>query len=104
MSKVKELADDNFEATIQASEKPVLVDFWAEWCGPCRSISQSLETLAENNEQVLFTKINTDDNPESAQKFGIQAIPTIILFKRGREVRRVVGADIAQIAGLVKDG
>ena len=72
---------DNFETAVQNSEKTVLVDFWASWCGPCRMVSPIVDEIAEENPQYLVAKVNVDEEPELAQKFGIQSIPTLIVFK-----------------------
>lgn len=89
----KEATDANFEADILGSDKPVLVDFWAEWCGPCRMIAPSVEAIAEvyDGKAGVF-KMNVDENMNVPQRFGIRGIPTLILFKGGQEQERIVGA------------
>ena len=83
----------SFDELIQKHDKPVLVDFWAEWCGPCKMVSPVLQKLAsEWKGRVTIIKINTEEKPQIAGKFGINSIPTLILFKNGREVQRVSGA------------
>lgn len=90
---VKEVSDGSFEADVLGSEKPVLVDYWAEWCAPCRMMAPTVEAVAEQyNETVSVVKVNVDENPSTAQRYGIKGIPTLILFKGGREEERVVGA------------
>jgi thioredoxin len=85
-------SDDNFD-TIINQEAPVVVDFWAAWCVPCRMISPILEEVAEERAGgVVIAKLNVDENPKSASRFGVMSIPTLIRFDRGREVSRVVGA------------
>ncbi len=86
--RVSDVTDESFEAEVLGSDEPVLVDIWAPWCGPCRMVSPIIEELAESNDGKLKTcKINVDENPETANKFGINAIPTILLFKNGEEVQ-----------------
>jgi thioredoxin 1 len=94
MSKyVGEVSDGSFEKEVLQSERPVLVDFWAAWCAPCRMLSPTIEAVAEQyTENVTVTKLNVDDNTATSQRYGIKGIPTLILFKSGREVERVVGA------------
>ena len=90
---VREVNDASFEKEVLRSEKPVLVDFWAEWCAPCRMIRPTVEAVAESyRESAAVVKLNVDDNPSTSQRFGIKGIPTLILFKDGREAERVVGA------------
>ena len=87
------VTDDEFDEQVLRSDVPVLVDFWAPWCGPCRFVAPVLDELASDyNGRVVVAKINTDDEQAAAVRFGIQGIPTIILFHRGKEIDRVVGA------------
>jgi len=87
-----ELTEADFQTTVDSSDKAILVDFWAAWCGPCRHQSQILEKWAsENNDKVVVAKVNVDQENAIAAKFGITSIPTIILFSKGKETARVVG-------------
>jgi len=99
---VLKVTKDNF-ATVQASEKPVLLDFYADWCGPCRMVSPIVDEIAEENAQVLVGKINVDEQPELAQKFGVMNIPTLVVMKGGQVVRQVAGArPKAQILAMLE--
>ncbi|MEE9374881.1 MAG: thioredoxin [Rhizobiaceae bacterium] len=83
----------NFESEIVNSDTPVVVDFWAEWCGPCKTIAPSLEEISnEMNGKVKIAKVNMDENPELAAKFGVRSIPTLLMFKDGEPVAIKVGA------------
>ena len=92
MGKTIELTDSTFDQTIK-SDKPVLVDFWAEWCGPCKMIGPAVEELAGEYEgKAVVAKINVDENPQTAAKFGIRSIPTLLVFKGGQIVDKQIGA------------
>lgn len=89
----KPVTDNNFESDVLKSDKPVLVDFWAEWCGPCRMIAPSVEAVAEEyGDKAGVYKMNVDENMDVPQRYGIRGIPTLILFKNGQEQERIVGA------------
>ena len=91
--KVTAVSDSSFEKDVLQSTKPVLVDFWAEWCAPCRMRSPTIDAIAEQfSETAGVVKVNVDDNTATAQRYGIKGIPTLILFSGGKEVERVVGA------------
>ena len=82
---IKTVTDSSFEQDVLNSSKPVLVDFWAEWCGPCRALTPVLEEVAANyDEKVIFAKVNIDENPQIPSKYGVMSIPTLILFKNGQ--------------------
>jgi thioredoxin 1 len=94
---VKEVTDGSFEQDVLSSSKPVLIDFWAEWCAPCRMLAPTVEAVAEKyQENAKVYKLNVDDNPMTAQRYGIKGIPTLIVFKDGKEQERIVGATSAQ--------
>jgi len=86
------LTDGNFDDSVIKSSIPVLVDFWAEWCGPCRMIAPTVEELATDyGDKVTIGKLNVDDNPNTATQFGVRSIPTLLLFKGGEVVESIVG-------------
>ncbi len=86
------LTSENFEEEVIKSDKPVLVDFWATWCGPCRMIAPIVEQIAEENTDIKVCKVDVDDQPELTSSFGIQSIPTLIVFKNGEITNKAVGA------------
>src|SRR5499426_76748 len=89
---VKETSDGEFEADVLKSSQPVLVDFWAAWCGPCRMLAPTIESLAEEYEgKAKIVKLNVDENDENSSSYGVKGIPTLILFRDGEEAERVVG-------------
>ncbi len=92
-NKISHITDDTFEEEVLKNDVPVLADFWAEWCGPCKTIAPVLEEIAQEYDgRLKVAKIDVDENPEAPVRFGIQGIPTIILFKDGEPVERLVGA------------
>jgi thioredoxin 1 len=89
---ITDVSDANFQAEVLESETPVLVDFWAPWCGPCRLVSPILEEIDADRDDLRVVKMNVDDNQQTAANFGILAIPTMILFRNGAEAKRIQGA------------
>ena len=93
MAEVKTLTDESFDKEIGDAATPMIVDFWAPWCGPCRMVGPVIEEIAgEHDGKVVVGKLNVDENPGTASKFGIMSIPTIILFKDGEPAKKVIGA------------
>ena len=93
MSKPLTFTDENFDTEVVSSNIPVLVDFWAEWCGPCKMIAPSVEEIAEEYEgKVKVGKLDVDNNQEVASKFGIRSIPSLLIFKNGEVVDQIIGA------------
>jgi thioredoxin 1 len=87
------VTDSTFDETVGAAETAVVVDFWAEWCGPCKMIAPALEEIAlEHHGKIRIAKLNVDNNPETARRFDVMSIPTLMVFKEGAPVKRLVGA------------
>ena len=89
---VIKLTKETFDSEVMSSDKPVLVDFWASWCGPCRMLSPIIDEIAEETTDAKICKVNVDEQPDLAQRYGVMSIPTLILFKNGEAVERSLGA------------
>jgi len=89
---ITEVTDNNFQAEVLENEQPVLVDFWAPWCGPCRVVAPVLEEINEEQEGLRIVKLNVDDNQVTAARYGVMSIPTMIVFKNGEVAKQIVGA------------
>jgi thioredoxin 1 len=92
MSDLSNVTDSNFQAEVIESEQPVLVDFWAPWCGPCRVVAPVLEEIAEQRDDLRIVKLNVDENQQTAAQYGVLSIPTMILFKNGSAAKTIIGA------------
>jgi thioredoxin 1 len=102
--KVRTMSDSSFEKEVLQSERPVLVDFWAEWCAPCRMLAPTIEAISEQYVgSVDVFKLNVDENPSISGSYGIKGIPTLILFQEGKEVERIVGATGKETISRVLD-
>ncbi|MFZ4496387.1 MAG: thioredoxin [Candidatus Nanopelagicales bacterium] len=86
------VSDESFTADVLQSEKPVIVDFWAEWCGPCRMVAPILEEIASENDSIVIAKLNVDENPQISASYGITSIPTLNVYKGGEVVKSIIGA------------
>jgi thioredoxin 1 len=86
------LSTTTFDEHVQAADKPIVIDFWAEWCGPCRVIAPILEEIAIERDDITIAKVNADDNPELVLRYGVQSIPTLLVFSNGNLSKRVIGA------------
>ena len=99
------ISDESFETEVLQSEKPVLIDYWAEWCGPCKMISPVLDEIAtEYSDRLKVVKLNIDDNPQTPPKYGIRGIPTLMVFKAGQvEATKVAAVSKAQLTAFLDD-
>ncbi|MEA2417865.1 MAG: thioredoxin 1 [Thermoleophilaceae bacterium] len=86
------VTDSSFQAEVLEADKPVLVDFWAPWCGPCRIVAPHLEELAVEREDLTIVKLNVDENPQVSAQYGVMSIPTLLLFKHGQVAHQIIGA------------
>jgi thioredoxin 1 len=89
---MREITDDSFDADVLQAARPVVVDFWAPWCGPCKAVEPALEQLAETTDQIEFVKLDIDQNPQVASRYDVLSIPTVILFSGGEPRETIVGA------------
>ena len=92
MSKVKDITDNDLESYIKESEKPLFIDFWAEWCGPCKMVGPVIDELSDEHDDITFVKINVDENPDATAKYGVRSIPTFVVIKDSEIVFRHSGA------------
>jgi thioredoxin 1 len=92
MADLTNVSDDSFQAEVLENEQPVLVDFWAPWCGPCRVVAPVLEEIANERPDLRVVKLNVDDNQRTAAQYGVMSIPTMILFKNGQPAKTIIGA------------
>jgi thioredoxin 1 len=92
MGATKKVTDASFADDVLMSDKPVIVDFWAEWCGPCKMVAPILEEIASQNEGIVIAKLNVDENPQTAASYGITSIPTMNVYQGGQIVKTIIGA------------
>ncbi len=92
MGATKPVTDATFATEVLASDKPVVVDFWAEWCGPCKMVAPILEEIARDNDGIVVVKLNVDENPQTAASYGITSIPTMNVYSGGEIVKTIIGA------------
>ena len=92
MGATKIVSDSSFDADVLKNDKPVIVDFWAEWCGPCRMVGPILEEIAAENDAIVVVKLNVDENPKTSASYGITSIPTLNVYQGGEVVKTIIGA------------
>jgi thioredoxin len=102
---IKQITDDNFESDVLQAQMPVLIDYWAEWCGPCKAIAPLLDEIAESyNGRLVVGKLNVDDNPNTPAKYGVRGIPTLMIFKNGEiEGTKVGAASKSQLTAFIDE-
>jgi len=104
MSSLRDVSENDFVDEVELSDRPVIVDFWAEWCGPCKQLAPRLEKLSEQYPDVKIVKVDVDDNPDVTQRFGVRSIPTLIFFKEGENVHELTGAvDPSTLSETIED-
>ena len=101
MAKIINISSQDFEQQVLKNEKPVLVDFWAEWCGPCKAIAPLLEELAQKQDEVVIVKLDVQAHQALAVQYQVMSIPTLILFEKGESKQRIIGADTQAIENLI---
>ncbi len=101
--KIFNITDSNFEELVLNNDQPVLVDFWADWCGSCKIIEPYFEELLKEHEDLLIARINVEENKESMKEYGVRHLPTLMLFKTGKQIDEIVGANPNKIKGMLNE-
>ena len=97
------VSDDSFEQEVLQSEMPVLIDYWAEWCGPCKMIAPMIQEMSESMDNVVFLKVDVDENEESAAEYNISAMPTFVFIKKGAKIADMMGANAEKLKAMVAE-